>query len=158
MKKYSIKGRHGTHSPFAYDFVTQVLRAPSKYSSLIGRYLFPVSYIKNQDQIFDNFVAFYNADILLHIHQYFEIEKYLFLNSPSIKRIFIIIYDMEKVTLEFQDFLMSLQDENIEYAVWATTASFQLLPPFFNRKIELLQAMIYFHHSAFKEVECFQLR
>lgn len=156
---HQLKGRHGTHAPFVYDFVCQVLRVPSKRKTFLGRYFFPVTPIKDLEEIYQRFLAFYKPEQIINLDE----------NSTSFKTINVeeavvrmLLVQQKIVDLDIDKMAESLQEwskKNIKFAYW--TKSDDLLENwylYFNRVIKLKGAILYFNHSEFLEKELFHLK
>lgn len=155
MKKYSKKGRHGTHSPFVYEFVSKVLRGPSNRKSFLGKYFFPVTYIKDPSRIYLNFLTFYVAHATFFVSDVTEEKK---LEIPKgVSRVLFIQKEGMVWTNEFMTSLIELQNQGVEYAIWVEKIKTAIPEQYFNRVIELEQHKIYFQHASFKEREYFRL-
>lgn len=156
---HQLKGRHGTHAPFVYDFVCHVLRGPSNRKTFLGRYFFPVIHIHDLEEIYQRFLAYYKPEQTINLDG----------NSTSLKEIHIektvksvLLVQHDTVDLDIENISESLEQwrqENIKIAYWLKSET--LLENwylYFNRAIKLKGAILYFNHSEFLEKELFHLK
>lgn len=154
---YKKRGRHGTHAPFVYDFISQVLRAPSRFKNPLLKYLFPVGYIKNKASIIASFKNFYQADLIIN-----HPEEYQSINSDKeIQRLLILISNQSDLQLlsTYQPLWDNLKNKGIDYALCLPQDSFfEDWNCYFNRIIEKEDYFFYFQHKAFYEKEYFKIK
>lgn len=154
---HQLKGRHGTHAPFVYDFVCQVLRAPSKRKTFLGRYFFPVTPIKDLEETYQRFLAFYKPEQIINLDGNSTSFKTIYVEKSVTKMLLV-----QQKTVDLDKLAESLQEwskGNIKFAYW--TKSDNLLKNwylYFNRVIKLKGAILYFNHSEFLKKELFHLK
>ncbi|HLS71039.1 MAG TPA: hypothetical protein VK027_05205 [Chitinophagaceae bacterium] len=155
---YKLKGRHGTHAPFVYDFVTKILRNPSPFKSFLGRYFIPVTRNSDIREQKKRFIKWYEADMLWELKSLPDFSEI----KACSRILFFISSEKMKGFLknpESKNFLEKLEKSNLDYAFW--TESKDVLPefyPYFNRFMAWKEASLYLRHQAFYEKEVFLLK
>lgn len=155
---YKLKGRHGTHAPFVYDFVAKILRNPSPFKSFLGKYFVPVSRNSDLKEQKKRFIDWYKADLLwdkTYLPDCTDLKDYsrvLFIISPESMESFLQI-EAQK------EFLEKLQNTSLDYAFWTERKGLlSEFYPYFNRFMSWKEASLYIRHTAFYEKEVFLLK